>query len=133
MTRLDELDFALCAAQCTEHAVNAITGIPQNPLHAPTVQPLDEKIANRLGHVAASGNAITSTVRIGLRSGGPIATLRLHRWTEHTEALLGALRAAVDPCLGELSGEHLVAGGRLPPIAGIPTPRDQVVHRYVFL
>ena len=48
--RLDELDLALGAVERAEDAVDAVAGIAEDHAHAPCVQPLNEKVADRLCH-----------------------------------------------------------------------------------
>ncbi len=53
MARLDELDLPVGAVEGPEHAVDAVAGVAVDPPDTPGVKPLDEEIANGLGHLSA--------------------------------------------------------------------------------
>jgi hypothetical protein len=50
MSRLNELDFAPCAIERAEYAVNSVARVAKDMADAPLMETLHKKIAYRLGH-----------------------------------------------------------------------------------
>jgi putative membrane protein len=50
MPRLNEPDFVMRTVERAEDAVDTVTGVTEDMTHAPLLQALDKKVADRLGH-----------------------------------------------------------------------------------